>query len=145
MMIDVWHVFHFHATIPMSSTLATPAEREQALAESVSQLESYAGLPLDWDGQGGQPAAECAVQFARGLVVALRDDREIPVPFVAPIDGGVYLEWRSDAAILYFEADKDSVLFAVREGSQVMRASEDADFNVTRAAELVRGFHNHAE
>lgn len=117
------------------------AAREQSFRECASQIDSYRFLPQDWDTYGGLPASDAPLAFAANLVEELRWLPEVFPPYVCPISTGVYLEWRSGEANLYFEVDEDSVLFVMEEGGLVIERGEDTTFDVGQAIELVKMFH----
>ena len=66
---------------------------------------------------------------------------EIPLPFVTPISGGVYLEWKYEEKDLYFEIDQTSVLIVTRECGEIVCSAEDTSFDVASAVELNKHFH----
>jgi hypothetical protein len=122
-------------------TLVGDINRDRAFRLSISRIQDYCNLPEDWDTYGGLPASPEAARFSIDLLNTLRAKPEISAPDVQPISTGVYLEWHSGETTLYFEVDEDSVLFVVRKGDDVVVCGEDPDFQVGRAIELVRRFH----
>ncbi len=81
--------------------------------------------------------------FADNLISELQVIPDVPAPLIRPISGGVYLEWRCGDALLYFEADQESVLRYSRNvfGEETV---EDADFDSERAVQVVVDFHKNA-
>ncbi len=131
----------------MQSTLACGSERERSFDEAITRVREYLRLPEDWDSYGGKPASDPAVDYAARLLSCLRGIPEIPLPFVTPISGGVYLEWSCEGRHLYLEIDQTSVLIVVRGGGQIVSSEEialqveDRSRGVESAIEPIRNFY----
>jgi hypothetical protein len=92
-----------------------------------TEIRSYRNLDYNWDTYGGVCATERSVQFAIDLLTKLTT---IPLPRVAPISAGVYLEWERGITI---EVDDESVLLS--------DDTEDPTFDVDKAADFVLAAH----
>lgn len=114
-------------------------EREVAFRKCVESLRGFLELAPDWDSYGGTAAAPTPVRFARQLLDELHLIPSIPAPLVQPIDGGVYVEWRSGDSLLYFEADEESVLTYLHSVYGI-ETEEDSAFDVSKAKQAVVRF-----
>jgi hypothetical protein len=100
----------------MAVTPGRLLERAQKRTLAAHEIQSFGGLPANWDRQGAEPIS--AVTAARGVTVlrylarrALEDHGDLPAPLVAPTPGGsVHLQWNLDGAYVSVECpppDKD--------------------------------------
>ena len=65
-------------------------------SEAIKGVYKIKSLPLNWDGEGGQPASSLAIQVALSLIKYLSNE-ELPPPFVVPTPrGGISFEWALD-------------------------------------------------
>jgi hypothetical protein len=116
------------------------SDQYEAFDRVVSTICDYRDLPENWDYEGGRPPSEMTLRFAVDLLGLLRSVPEVTPPTVAPISGGVFLQWELGARRLYFEIEQDSVLTAVCEGGKAQSA-EDRGFDRGRAVQAVLDFH----
>jgi hypothetical protein len=121
--------------------LVGDAQRERAFDQAISEIDKYRHLPRNWDTYGGVPTSDRAATFSLNLLQQLKAKIEIAPPRMRPVSGGVFLEWRTGIANLYFEIDEKSVLFCHERGDAVLTSGEDAAFDVRKAKECVEVFH----
>lgn len=126
-------------TIPES--LVGDVERERSFKKCIADVEGFRNLTPNWDTYGGLPAKEKPIQFSIGLLQKLQSQVDVSAPHVAPISTGVYIEWRNNDAILYFEVDEDSVLFVMKTLGLTVAEGEDSQFSVAPAVGHVKRFH----
>jgi hypothetical protein len=126
----------------LGSGLLGDEDRRRAFRNAIAEVSRYRSLPAGWDGEGGLPACPKAADFSRGLLELLQSAAPgIGVPFVSPISTGVFLQWQSGDATLYFEVDEDSVLWMMQKGNVILASDEDPRFDVDQAYDLVARFH----
>jgi hypothetical protein len=126
-----------------SPSLADPhAVDEPSFDRAIAKLRQYSQLQDDWDEDGSQRPSEQAIDYAERLLTCLRAKPCLTAPFVAPIDGGVYIEWRINYSSLYLEIDASSVLTVRRESGAVKLSTETSHSNLDAATALVEQFHN---
>ena len=68
--------------------------------EAVKRIRKLTNLRTDWDGYGGDPPTEEAVNEAAELLLEIHNltQGSLVTPFVAPLpDGGLELEWDLDS------------------------------------------------
>ncbi len=121
--------------------LVGDANREKAFDQAILEIEKYRHLPRNWDTYRGLPASDRAARFSLDLLRQLKAEIEVAPPRMRPISSGVFIEWRTGMASLYFEIDEMSVLSCHERGDAVLTSGEDATFDVRRAKELVEVFH----
>ena len=125
----------------LTPTLVGDLERERSFENSISQIEKFQYLPPNWDTYGGLPAKEEPVRFSIDLLKSLQPLADISAPHVAPISSGVYIEWRNNDSLLYFEVDEDSVLSVMKKLGRTVSEGEDSRFAVKPAVDLAKSFH----
>lgn len=130
-------------TLGAETALVGTEKRERDFGDRLRALRDYRRLPANWDKYGGVGADDRSLGFADNLISELQVIPDVPAPLIRPISGGVYLEWRCGDALLYFEADQESVLRYSRNvfGEETV---EDADFDSERAVQVVVDFHKNA-
>ncbi len=129
-----------------SSSLAdSRATDERSFDRAIAKVRQYSRLQDDWDHDGGRRPSEQAVGYAERLLVCLETKPDLTAPYVAPIDGGVYIEWRINNATLYLEIDASSVLTIFRESGAVKHSTEIPHSNLDAAIALVEQFHSHVK
>lgn len=124
-----------------TATIVGTSGRERSFQECLRSIEEFRNLPINWDRYGGKPIHPLASRFAINLLEELLLIPEVSSPNVRPISEGVFIEWRSPAARLYFEVDDESVLQYLR-NAYGEDSREDPEFNVEDAVALVRRFHH---
>ena len=133
------------AAAGMAVTPSRLLERAQGRARAVREIESYGGLPADWDHQGAQlvsrETTERAVGTLRRLArLAMTDRRDLPAPIVGPTPGGsIHLQWNLDDSYVAVECPPPGVplsYYADIDGREVESdaASLDEVWSAVRAA-----------
>ncbi len=91
-------------------TRSTTAPRSVDLMPVLDRLIYLAGVPPDWDGEGGEEPTRMAVATAAKLVIGtvqqLQErvgERALPYVLVPLSDGGIQVEWRTGALDLEVE------------------------------------------
>lgn len=125
----------------VNSAIVGDANRTRAFCQSIADILRFQSLPQDWNGEGGLPACEPAVDFAVEVLESLQNLPDICPPFVCPISTGVFLQWQFGEAILYFEVDDESVVWMIQEGDAVLAVGEYPHYDADRACGLVARFH----
>ncbi|MCH8042638.1 MAG: hypothetical protein IID44_02865 [Planctomycetes bacterium] len=125
----------------LPESLVGDVERERSFTKCIADVKGFRDLPLNWDTYGGLPAKEEPIRFSIELLNCLQSEIDISTPHVAPISSGVYVEWRNNGAILYFEVDEESVLYVMKRHGRTVAEGEDSRFSVAPAIELVERFH----
>lgn len=82
------------------------------LLQALNRLDSVAGLPSGWDGEGGPPLNPEIVASAATLLQYLQRD-DVPLPFICPIAGGsLQMEWSSEGKQVELElVDQQTMAF----------------------------------
>ncbi len=131
---------------PSAPTLADPqSSDERSFGQAMARIRQYRQLPDNWDSEGSQRPAERAVDFAERLLTCLQRIPHATAPFVAPIDGGVYVEWRTVRSNLYLEIDASSVLTVRRENGAVTHSTEISNPDLDAVIALIEQFHEQAK
>jgi hypothetical protein len=131
---------------PTLPSVAEPSAKEkQSFDEAMTTVRLYRQLMNDWDSEGSRRPSEQALDFADRLLACLQEMPGISAPFVAPIDDGVFIEWRMGSSNLYLEIDANSVLTVLREGGTVARSTEISHSQIDAAIDLIDQFHEQAE
>ena len=125
----------------LPKSLVGDVERERSFTKCIADVKGFRDLPLNWDTYGGLPAKEEPIGFSIKLLQRLQSQVDVSAPHVAPISSGVYVEWRDNDALLYFEVDEDSVLFVMKKHGRTVVEGEDSRFLVAPAIELAERFH----
>jgi hypothetical protein len=126
------------------SVLTDSAARERLFDEATATVRQYRKFQDDWDSSGSVRPSDKAVSYAERLLASLRTTPDITAPFVAPIDAGVYIEWRLGKSNLYLEIDANSVLTVLRESGSVLRSVESPLSDLNAAIDLIEEFHQRA-
>jgi hypothetical protein len=128
------------ATARPAGTIVGTFGRERSYDECLKSVREFCQLPRNWDRYGGNPAHPSAAEFAVNLLGEVSLSPDVPAPVVRPISNGVFVEWRSGDARLYFEVDDESVLRYVR-NAYGEETFEDPTFDLEKAAKVVGRFH----
>ena len=130
-------------TLP--SVAESSTKEDQSFDEAINTVRQYRQLLDDWDSEGSRRPSEQALDFADRLLACLQEMPGISAPFVAPIDDGVFIEWRMGSSNLYLEIDSKSVLAVLRESGTVVRSTEISHSQIDAAIDLIEQFHEQAE
>ncbi len=100
--------FHWSKSLGSQRRLAsdrpnTAFERLQNInAAAAERISKLARLEADWDGYGGEPIAQEAIDTAAGLLTIIHGltSGKLQNPFIAPMtDGGLELEWELNSGV----------------------------------------------
>ena len=100
--------FQWHSTL--GSPPKTVSENSNWAFERLSKINEVAAkrigdlarLQQDWDGYGGEPIAQEAINRTAGLLMIIQGltGGKLQNPFIAPLpDGGLELEWEMDSGV----------------------------------------------